>query len=196
MARQEGFEPPTYCLEGNCSILLSYWRISAPPAQTPVFPNRNPAKRIRFGEGAATKHGRGKSGRAVRALFSSREKRAPTLERVMGIEPTYPAWKAGVLPLNYTRRGALSTFSHEIIPYARALCQQFCVRFFPQGRAGTRREPENCKIGTNFTPPFRSIWWRKVPFSIDKGICCRYNIKAKIHTLIHFCVCIQKNRRK
>ena len=26
-----------------------------------------------------------------------------TLERVMGIEPTRPAWKAGVLPLNYTR---------------------------------------------------------------------------------------------
>ena len=26
------------------------------------------------------------------------------LKRVMGIEPTYPAWKAGVLPLNYTRR--------------------------------------------------------------------------------------------
>ena len=25
------------------------------------------------------------------------------MERVMGIEPTYPAWKAGVLPLNYTR---------------------------------------------------------------------------------------------
>ena len=29
------------------------------------------------------------------ALFSEK--------RVMGIEPTYPAWKAGVLPLNYTR---------------------------------------------------------------------------------------------
>ena len=29
MARQEGFEPPTYCLEGSCSILLSYWRIYA-----------------------------------------------------------------------------------------------------------------------------------------------------------------------
>ena len=27
VARQEGFEPPTYCLEGSCSILLSYWRI-------------------------------------------------------------------------------------------------------------------------------------------------------------------------
>ena len=26
-----------------------------------------------------------------------------TTKRVMGIEPTYPAWKAGVLPLNYTR---------------------------------------------------------------------------------------------
>ena len=25
------------------------------------------------------------------------------LERVMGIEPTYQAWEAGVLPLNYTR---------------------------------------------------------------------------------------------
>ena len=25
------------------------------------------------------------------------------MERVMGIEPTRPAWKAGVLPLNYTR---------------------------------------------------------------------------------------------
>ena len=28
----------------------------------------------------------------------------PLLERVMGIEPTRPAWKAGILPLNYTRR--------------------------------------------------------------------------------------------
>jgi hypothetical protein len=26
-----------------------------------------------------------------------------TLERVMGIEPTQPAWKAGALPLSYTR---------------------------------------------------------------------------------------------
>ena len=24
------------------------------------------------------------------------------IKQVMGIEPTYPAWKAGVLPLNYT----------------------------------------------------------------------------------------------
>ena len=57
MARQEGFEPPTYCLEGSCSILLSYWRIS--------------------------------------------------MERVTGIGPAYPAWKAGVLPLNYTRKSVV-----------------------------------------------------------------------------------------
>ena len=30
--------------------------------------------------------------------------RSILMERVMGIEPTRPAWKAGVLPLNYTRR--------------------------------------------------------------------------------------------
>ena len=53
MARQKGLEPLAYCLEGSCSIQLSYWRTH--------------------------------------------------LERVMGIEPTRPAWKAGVLPLNYTR---------------------------------------------------------------------------------------------
>ena len=41
---------------------------------------------------------------------------APTqVERVMGIEPTYPAWKAGVLPLNYARR-AVPMFSLKIIP--------------------------------------------------------------------------------
>ena len=31
------------------------------------------------------------------------------MERVMGIEPTRPAWKAGILPLNYTRTGAESS---------------------------------------------------------------------------------------
>ena len=29
--------------------------------------------------------------------------RAKKMERAMGIEPTTSAWKAGVLPLNYTR---------------------------------------------------------------------------------------------
>ena len=52
MARQKGLEPLAYCLEGSCSIQLSY-----------------------------------------------RHK----MERVMGIEPTRSAWKAEILPLNYTR---------------------------------------------------------------------------------------------
>jgi hypothetical protein len=32
---------------------------------------------------------------------------------VMGIEPTYPAWKAGVLPLNYTRRKIFLFFADQ-----------------------------------------------------------------------------------
>ena len=35
----------------------------------------------------------------------------------MGIEPTRPAWKAGILPLNYTRMDALFRVSFEIIAY-------------------------------------------------------------------------------
>ena len=34
-----------------------------------------------------------------------------TQKRVMGIEPTCPAWKAGVLPLNYTRISQYNLFS-------------------------------------------------------------------------------------
>ncbi len=33
----------------------------------------------------------------------------------MGIEPTYPAWKAGVLPLNYARK----TIPEHITPVNR-----------------------------------------------------------------------------
>ena len=62
MARQEGLEPPTYCLEGSCSIRMSYWRTIGRPQARGV------------------------------------------MERVMGIEPTFSAWKADILPLNYTRR--------------------------------------------------------------------------------------------
>ena len=63
MVRQEGFEPPAFCLEGSCSIQLSYWRIIS------------------------------------LCLHVVEEK----MERVMGIEPTCSAWKADILPLNYTR---------------------------------------------------------------------------------------------
>ena len=39
-----------------------------------------------------------------RQLLYPTELLAHLLERVTGIGPAYPAWKAGVLPLNYTRR--------------------------------------------------------------------------------------------
>ena len=34
----------------------------------------------------------------------------------MGIEPTYPAWKAGVLPLNYTRKIIYNCFKKSNCP--------------------------------------------------------------------------------
>ena len=34
------------------------------------------------------------------------------MERVMGIEPTPSAWKAEVLPLNYTRKSTLINSKH------------------------------------------------------------------------------------
>ena len=44
----------------------------------------------------------------------------------MGIEPTYPAWKAGVLPLNYTR-----VFRNAII-LSQAVCfvKEFFKKFY------------------------------------------------------------------
>ena len=49
------------------------------------------------------------------------------MERVMGIEPTRPAWKAGILPLNYTRiRGlTLVIVSLNMIAYLGALVNPF-----------------------------------------------------------------------
>ena len=44
-----------------------------------------------------------------RQLLYPAELKARAMERVMGIEPTRPAWKAGILPLNYTRVCALQT---------------------------------------------------------------------------------------
>ena len=130
MARQEGFEPPTYCLEGSCSILLSYWRIYVLPAQLPDYTELKPNGAVFYSEKEEGDRGCA----ALRGFFqktreAERSKLLPTMERVMGIEPTYPAWKAGVLPLNYTRRGAQSTFSLEIIPQAAPQCQSFFLIF-------------------------------------------------------------------
>ena len=96
MARQEGLEPSTYCLEGSCSIQLSYWR--------------NTENTLCF-----------------------------HVERVMGIEPTRPAWKAGILPLNYTRISVFSSFCfaellfflNNVLYYITlfSVCQEFFLNF-------------------------------------------------------------------
>ena len=64
LARLKGLEPLAHCLEGSCSIQLSYRRLYR--LAVPL------------------------SGKKI-------------MERVMGIEPTQSAWKAEILPLNYTR---------------------------------------------------------------------------------------------
>ena len=45
----------------------------------------------------------------------------------MGIEPTQPAWKAGVLPLNYTRIFSYLRCSHPVTPTAKIIIAQPCI---------------------------------------------------------------------
>ncbi len=47
MVRLEGLEPPTHCLEGSCSIHLSYRRISCAPK---LGPPREPSRRAAWGK--------------------------------------------------------------------------------------------------------------------------------------------------
>ena len=43
------------------------------------------------------------------------ELKAHKLERVMGIGPTQPAWKAGALPLSYTRMLTIKVLLTDIL---------------------------------------------------------------------------------
>ena len=77
MARQKGLEPLAYCLEGSCSIQLSYWRIDQ------------------------------------------------TMERVTGIEPASPAWKAGALAIVlHPHAPSVEIVSLVIIAYEHGICQE------------------------------------------------------------------------
>ena len=54
------------------------------------------------------------------------------VERVMGIGPTRPAWKAGILPLNYTRTYHVSTSYRQrlyIIALINKIVKQFSLVF-------------------------------------------------------------------
>ena len=74
LVRPTGFEPVAYCLEGSCSIQLSYGRI---------------------------------------------------LERVMGIEPTQPAWKAGILAIELHPHLPFPLGNSGIIPNQTFLVNTF-----------------------------------------------------------------------
>lgn len=48
------------------------------------------------------------------------------LEQVMGIEPTCSAWKADILPLNYTRTTQATLFILTNLPqFVKGLCMFF-----------------------------------------------------------------------
>lgn len=81
-ASQEGLEPPTTRLEGECSIQLSYWD-----------------KSIRYCKWTAIERERGFLRTGPLPMIIAKA----AIKRVKGIEPSPQAWEAGVLPLNYTR---------------------------------------------------------------------------------------------
>ena len=62
----------------------------------------------------------------------------------MGIEPTRPAWKAGILPLNYTRMGRDKlNVSLDIIPWTSLPVNAFIKKiknFFLRIPGGVRRK--------------------------------------------------------
>ncbi len=76
------------------------------------------------------------------------------LERVMGIEPTQPAWKAGILPLNYTRAKALKTWNGDF-PKQKVERVAGIEPTSPAGKAGV--------LALNYA----RITWRQRPASSD-----------------------------
>ena len=82
------------------------------------------------------------------------------VERVMGIEPTRPAWKAGILPLNYTRmvlpltsaNGYYHIFAGLSMVFEKFNSIQISIRLktgfpFPNTKSG--REPCFARAGFN-----------------------------------------------
>ena len=55
--------------------------------------------------------------RLRRAMLYPTELQTHIMERVMGIGPTQPAWKAGTLPLSYTRNALILPHLNLLVNY-------------------------------------------------------------------------------
>ncbi len=88
MAYLQGFEPRTHGLEGHCSIQLSYRYMLQSPKSL-ILRWYQYLTKFAFREVSHL------------SLLTSC---VSFMERVKGIEPSQSAWKAEVLPLNYTRK--------------------------------------------------------------------------------------------
>ena len=82
MARQGGLEPPTRCLEGSCSILLSYWRVddSSFPTITQSLIFFNPSSEREIGESGFEPPTSCSQGRRANQAAPLPEKNNPLLE--------------------------------------------------------------------------------------------------------------------
>ena len=96
MGWEMGLEPTTLGTTIRCSNQLSYTHHSRKEKAKP----QNFAELI-----AGTPEGTRTPGPLLRRQLLYPPELQARMERVMGIEPTRPAWKAGILPLNYTRMG-------------------------------------------------------------------------------------------
>ncbi len=79
----------------------------------------------------------------------------------MGIEPTRPAWKAGILPLNYTRRSIVSLV---ILPQERKLVNYFFQLseiFGSTGPAGPSLKMEPAANGRKQKPPLGHVDFKR-----------------------------------
>ena len=91
------------------------------------------------------------------------------LERVMGIEPTRPAWKAGILPLNYTRKWKatnVSTLQAVGSKYKRNPTPNITTYCFIKPIYHTKIkilcQTFNHKKSTNFNFIFKSLWQKAI----------------------------------
>ena len=87
------------------------------------------------------------------------------MERVMGIEPTTSAWKAEVLPLNYTRILTIMGRMMGIEPTSVGTTIRCVNHFATTAMAGAVGiEPTSKVLETSILPlkyaPIKLIWWR------------------------------------